>query len=91
MSVIPLSRGEKQLFCLARALLRRKTGSIVALDEATSAVDRGTDEKIRKILEEEFKDYTVIIVAHRLSSIEDCDTVVVLDRGRCVEVGNRGS
>lgn len=82
-----LSHGQKQLFCLARALLRKETSRILVLDEATSSVDKHTDIVMRKVIEEEFKEHTVISVAHRLSSLGWCDRVVVLDKGRIVEVG----
>jgi ABC-type multidrug transport system fused ATPase/permease subunit len=84
---IGLSHGQKQLFCLARALLRKDAGRILVLDEATSSVDKHTDEVMRKVIEEEFREHTVISVAHRLSSLSWCDRVVVLDKGRIVEVG----
>lgn len=57
------------------------------LDEATSSVDKDTDGVMRKVIEEEFREHTVISVAHRLSSLVWCDRVVVLDKGRVVEVG----
>jgi ATP-binding cassette subfamily C (CFTR/MRP) protein 1 len=84
---IGLSHGQKQLFCLARALLRKYTSRILVLDEATSSVDKQTDVVMRKIIEEEFTEHTVISVAHRLSSLNWCDRVVVLDKGKIVEVG----
>ena len=84
---IGLSHGQKQLFCLARALLRKDSGHVLVLDEATSSVDKHTDAVMRKVIEEEFASHTVISVAHRLSSLEWCDRIVVLDKGRIVEVG----
>lgn len=82
----PLSQGQQQLFCLARAMLRRS--SILILDEATSSVDVETEKKIRKVVDAEFQGRTVITVAHRIETIIDCDAVAVLDGGRLVEFGS---
>ncbi|KAK6338386.1 hypothetical protein TWF730_002449 [Orbilia blumenaviensis] len=84
-----LSHGQKQLFCLARALLR--DCKIVVLDEATSGVDKDTDEMIQRIIREEMRDRTVIAIAHRLQTIIDFDRVVVMEDGRVVEVGEPGA
>lgn len=81
-----LSHGQKQLFCLARAML--KTGRILILDEPTSSVDQKTDLRIQDLIRTEFKDHTVIMIAHRLASLLDFDRVAVLDGGKLVEFGN---
>jgi len=78
-----LSHGQRQLFCLARAILKKS--KIVVLDEATSSIDRKTDELMQRIMREEFKGCTIIAVAHRLETILDFDRIAVLDRGRLVE------
>ncbi|KAK6499344.1 hypothetical protein TWF506_003972 [Arthrobotrys conoides] len=80
-----LSHGQKQLFCLSRALLRKS--KIVVLDEATSGVDKDTDEMMQQVIREEMKDKTVIAIAHRLQTIMDYDRVAVMENGRVVEVG----
>jgi len=78
-----LSQGEKQLICLARAILTRP--KILVLDEATSAVDMETDALIQRSIREEFRDSTVLVVAHRLSTVADFDKVLVLSDGNLVE------
>ncbi|ETS85549.1 hypothetical protein PFICI_03574 [Pestalotiopsis fici W106-1] len=81
-----LSQGQKQLFCLARALISKSP--VVLLDEATSSVDHHSDERVQKVLREAFKEKTVLVVAHRLETIGDLDVVVVMEKGRIVEVGD---
>jgi ATP-binding cassette subfamily C (CFTR/MRP) protein 1 len=87
MSKEPLSHGQQQLFCLGRALLRKEKAKILILDEATSSMDVKIDEIVRKVVLEEFKEHTVIIIAHRLESIVDLERVVVLEGGEIAEVG----
>ncbi|KAI8158372.1 ABC transporter atnG [Colletotrichum sp. SAR 10_86] len=82
-----LSHGQRQLFFLARAVLRREVGKIVLLDEATSSVDSHTERMVKDLIREEFKEHTVIAIAHRLETVADFDRVVVLDKGHIVEVG----
>lgn len=77
------SVGQRQLFCLGRALLKKS--SILVLDEATASVDSGTDGVIQKIISHEFKDRTIVTIAHRIHTIIDSDLVLVLSDGRIAE------
>jgi len=88
MNVNPLSQGQQQIFCLARTMLRTGKGKILVLDEATSSIDSDTDLLIQKLIREEFNEFTVLTVAHRLDTIMDSDRVLVLDSGRLVEIGS---
>uniref|UniRef100_A0A8C0VF94 ABC-type glutathione-S-conjugate transporter n=1 Tax=Cyanistes caeruleus TaxID=156563 RepID=A0A8C0VF94_CYACU len=78
-----LSTGQKQLVCLARALLQK--AKILILDEATAAVDLETDVQIQSMLRTEFRDSTVLTIAHRVNTVLDCDRILVLENGRIAE------
>ncbi|KAG6802309.1 multidrug resistance-associated protein 1 [Apis mellifera caucasica] len=78
-----LSIGQRQLICLARALLRKT--KVLILDEATASVDLETDDLIQQTIRQEFKDCTILTIAHRLNTILDSDRIIVLDNGRIVE------
>ena len=80
-----LSQGQRQLLCLARAIVSRP--KIMILDEATSAVDKETDELIQRSIREEFSGATLLVIAHRLSTIADFDKILVMGDGKVVEYG----
>ena len=80
-----VSGGQKQRLCIARALLKKP--KILILDDSTSAVDTRTDALIRKAFREEIPDTTKLIIAQRVSSIEDADQIIVLDDGHIAGVG----
>ncbi len=80
-----VSGGQKQRLCIARALL--KNPRILILDESTSAVDTHTDSLIRRAFREELPDTTKLIIAQRISSVQEADKIVVLEEGRISAVG----
>ncbi|KAI8624244.1 P-loop containing nucleoside triphosphate hydrolase protein [Xylariaceae sp. FL1651] len=80
-----LSQGQRQLLCLARAIVSRP--KVMVLDEATSAVDMATDALIQRSIREEFGDSTLLVIAHRLSTIADFDRILVLSDGKVAEYG----
>jgi len=81
-----ISLGQRQLICLARALLAQSR--IIILDEATNSVDDTTDMAIQQIIREEFRNSTILVVAHKLSAVADFDSILVLDGGRVAECGS---
>ena len=80
-----VSGGQKQRLCIARAILKKP--KILILDDSTSAVDTFTDSKIRKGLRECIPETTKLIIAQRISSVEDCDKIIVLDNGGINDIG----
>ena len=80
-----VSGGQKQRLCIARALLKKP--KLLILDDSTSAVDTRTDALIRKAFREEIPDTTKIIIAQRVSSVQDADQIIVMDDGRVSAVG----
>ena len=80
-----VSGGQKQRLCIARAILKQP--KVLILDDSTSAVDTATDAKIRKAFREEIPGTTKIIIAQRISSVQDADRIIVLDNGRVNGVG----
>ncbi len=75
-----VSGGQKQRLCIARALVAKP--KVLILDDSTSAVDTATDAKIRRAFREDIPNTTKLIIAQRISSVQDCDRVIVMDNGR---------
>lgn len=80
-----VSGGQKQRLCIARALLKKP--KILILDDSTSAVDTKTDNLIQKAFKENLKNTTKILIAQRISSIENCDRIIILDNGSVSGIG----
>jgi ATP-binding cassette subfamily B protein len=83
---VTLSGGQKQRVTIARTLL--KNPRILILDDSTSSVDTETEAEIRKALDNLMENRTTFIIAHRIQSVMNADTIVVLDKGEIVEIGN---
>ena len=81
-----VSGGQKQRLCIARALLKKP--KILILDDSTSAVDTKTDKLIRTAFNEKIPNTTKIIIAQRISSVQDADKIIVMSNGRIQAVGN---
>lgn len=78
------SAGEKQLINISRTLLNPK--QILLIDEATASIDAKTDRLVQRVISEQFSRSTVITIAHRIETILSADRVIVLDKGRIVEL-----
>ena len=83
---IKLSGGQRQRIALARIFLRNS--KIVIFDEATSALDNDTEFKIQKNIHKYFNNQTIICIAHRLSTLQDMDYIVVIENGKIVDKGS---
>jgi ATP-binding cassette subfamily B protein len=81
-----LSGGQKQRVSIARALL--KDAPVLVMDDSTSALDMSTEKKLLKVIREDYPEKTVLISAHRLSSVVDCDEIIYMQDGEIVERGN---
>lgn len=86
---VGLSQGQKQRILIARAVY--KNPSFIFLDEATNALDAKNERAIVENLDEFYKGRTVIVVAHRLSTVKNSDQIIVIDKGKVVEIGNHAS
>lgn len=82
---VNVSGGQKQRLCIARALLKKP--KIIILDDSTSAVDTATDASIRAAFREKLSDTTTIIIAQRISSVQDADKIIVMDEGEIRDIG----
>ena len=80
-----ISSGERQLICLSRAIIRNS--KIIIFDEATSSIDIQNEGKIIEIINSEFKEHTIITIAHRIHTIINSDIIVVFEDGRILEFG----
>jgi ABC-type multidrug transport system fused ATPase/permease subunit len=83
---IRLSGGQRQRIGIARAFY--KQASVLVFDEATSALDNATEESVMEAIDELSSDLTIIIIAHRMSTVRNCDTIVELDNGKTVAIGS---
>ncbi|KAJ2909370.1 Multidrug resistance-associated protein 4 [Coemansia aciculifera] len=79
------SSGQEQLLGLCRIIMRRQ--KVVVLDEATANVDLETDKAVQELIRKEFKDCTVLTIAHRLDTIMNSDRIIIMDKGTVAEVG----
>lgn len=84
-----MSTGQKQRLLIARAVY--KNPEILFFDEATSALDANNEREIMRKLDIFFKDKTVVVIAHRLSTVMNADQIVVLDKGKIIEIGNHSA
>ena len=83
---IGMSTGQKQRLLIARAVY--KNPEMLFFDEATSALDANNEKEIMEKLDVFFKNKTVVVIAHRLSTVMNADQIVVIDKGKIIEIGN---
>ena len=86
---VGLSQGQKQRILIARAVYKKP--DFIFLDEATNALDAKNEKAIVENLDEFYKGRTVVVVAHRLSTVKNADQIIVIDKGRVVETGSHNS
>jgi phosphate transport system ATP-binding protein len=84
-NALGLSGGQQQRLCIARALLKKP--KIIILDDSTSAVDTATDSRIRHAFRQNLDDVTTLIIAQRITSVQDADRIIVMDNGTIDAIG----